>query len=33
MDVIHNERQSDKVVMPNGTKDALKAAPNVEYTG
>jgi hypothetical protein len=31
MDVIHNERQSDKVVMP--TKDALKAAPNVEYTG
>lgn len=25
--------QSDKVVMPDGTKDALKAAPNVEYSG
>jgi len=25
--------QSDKVVMPNGTKDALKAAPNAEYAG
>jgi sporulation protein YlmC with PRC-barrel domain len=25
--------QSDKVVMPDGTKDALRAAPNVEYAG
>ncbi len=25
--------QPDKVVMPDGTKDALKAAPNAEYGG
>jgi sporulation protein YlmC with PRC-barrel domain len=25
--------QPEKVVMPDGTKDALKAAPNVEYAG
>jgi sporulation protein YlmC with PRC-barrel domain len=25
--------QTDKVVMPDGSKDALKAAPNVEYAG
>jgi sporulation protein YlmC with PRC-barrel domain len=25
--------QSDKVVMPDGTKDTLKAAPNAEYAG
>ncbi len=32
MDQLQLDR-SDKVVMPAGTKDALKAAPDVEYAG